>query len=300
MSDNLFNPSEIRASYIEFMNAFDKCRKTLALEDMFFKDKLFSTVLNEICDKFFQIEHASIKCFESEIASEKALILNGTEGEQEEYIKSKLQAKDSSNDLDRFLSNLVVDFKDFEYVKKIMIVFLLVCKQIKFYQDRFENIYSENFALNDSDLIFDKLCEEIKRPSVMSKLSENAMWAEEIGSIIRYDFDYEVFVDIFGKINVFDFFQKNIRDIFDSKTMLFPDKLNINDEKIIFYCDSSFWKKCKEQLKIIDGAQKETADYEYVRFKEPFLVLLDHDGIIVSILDPNAKPSIERFEKNHI
>ena len=64
MSDSAFDSKEMRTSYTEFMNAYEKCRKAFGLGDVFFRDKLFFNVLSEILEKFIESEKKPFKCIE--------------------------------------------------------------------------------------------------------------------------------------------------------------------------------------------------------------------------------------------
>ena len=294
MSDSTFQYSEIRTSYTEFMNSFEKIRKSLKLNDAFFKDRLFSTVLSEILQKFIESENFSMG-IKSVVLDDIDVPLGVSEQSEFKSSDSTDQLSEFSSDLRGFFRNLMFRFNNFGPEKKSRILLLLVCEGIISYKEKFNSIYLENLSTNSDDIKFGEVWEVIKPFSLVSEFNKANMWSSEMHSILSNDLiDQAWFKENYGNITFFDFFQTNIYYLCGPKIILLPNKIHGNQ----FYCPKSFWQKYRERFKNIEGIDKEIVDYDYVLFNNPFLVSVDEVGNIISKLDPNANPSITKFVKN--
>ena len=279
MSESTPSSREMITSYLEFINAYDKCRKIFELDDEDFQGKLFSVVLKEILEISIVNEKQLLQRIETVVpAVETELGISDNKGESPPPADSS-SIPELPSDFAGFLHNLLASFNQFTDEKRSRFIVFFVCQKISFYSSNHHAIY-EDFLItnkNDDDDVFDRMWRDIDIEILVEKITDSNNWVTKMVDLKIPGSDAS-FGNYFDKnITLFDFFNKNIKNIFHSHAKLFP-KLNSYGK---FCISMKGWRQVEKTLSNVDFRNcEEKAGDNCVFFQNPVLVTLDANGVI--------------------
>ena len=280
MSETTFEYSEIRTSYTDFMNAYEKIRKTLKLNDGFFRGRLFSTVLSDIRTKFIESESDSSIGIKNVVST----------GELDSGFANDKGESSASDDSDQFsgstlgfagfLFDLLGTFHNYDITKQYRIIVFLVCQKIPLYSDTHEAFYQKHFKSDSIEDIFENIWKEINIRDLVFKITEMKMWPCKLSDLVPSCFDTSLALGVFIELTFFDFFKKYVRCFSEPSFGIFPYQMSSNG---FFYCSLKDWIKIKNRLKyeMKVSCSSKPDDNDFFVFQNPILVTNDDNGDIL-------------------
>lgn len=296
MSETTFEPSEMRTSYTEFMNAYEKIRNSFGLRDDFFKDKFFSTVLSEILKKFMESENASLKEIESVGLDDNKLTLCASEQLEPQSPDDTDHISAKPQDFAGFLYGLLGTFKQFDDFKKPRFIVFLICQKIPFYKEKHQDLYQNILKSNGDEDFFDYIWQSISDQELIVKLSETKLWhktvRENLPDLYNSYFNDQILIDM----NIYKFFRDNIKHISETANKypnvdLFPSMLNKDG---VLCCLLTSWQTNIKDFKEyeIQSPLNDISGNDVAIFESPTLVTKNDKGHIEGIIWSSHRPKL--------